>query len=126
MKMSNSKKTKRKRRKVNIEVEKDEDFKSIYAIGALGGHTPWDFRIGFYNDSPKMGRKESSKKPTMKRNLLAEVMLSPRAAKELLLWLGTHVKQYEKQFGPIKVRKPKSGNQEDAPNQSSPRFPTYE
>lgn len=123
--MSKEKKKTQKRRKISIEMKKAEDFRRVYAIGAIGGHTPWDFRIGFYNDTPKIMKPKQKQNPTMDREIMTEVILSPMAAKELLLWLGTHVKQYEKQFGPINVRKPKGTDNSQAPNQSS-RFPTYE
>ncbi|HPH48949.1 MAG TPA: DUF3467 domain-containing protein [Methanothrix sp.] len=38
---------------VKVQTIKSPDFKQIYAIGAIGGHSPYDFRIAFYNDSPK-------------------------------------------------------------------------
>ncbi|MCK9442354.1 MAG: DUF3467 domain-containing protein, partial [Methanothrix sp.] len=38
---------------VKVEISKSSDFKQVYAIGAIGGHSPYDFRIAFYNDSPR-------------------------------------------------------------------------
>ena len=38
---------------VSMEILRSPDFKQVYAIGAIGGHSPYDFRIAFYNDSPK-------------------------------------------------------------------------
>jgi len=114
-----------KQKMVKIKVKKADDFKRIYAIGALGGHTPWDFRIGFYNDVPRMEEVAPGSPPTMDREVLVEAMLSPTAAKELLLWLGSHVQQFEKQFGPIKLRRMpiKDGNK--IPNQAG-SYSTYD
>lgn len=123
--MSEQEKKDIKKKMVKIKVKKAEDFQRIYAIGALGGHTPWDFRIGFYNDVPRMEEVAPGSPPVMDREISFEVMLSPTAAKELLLWLGSHVQQFEKQFGPIKLRRMpvKDGNK--VPSQSS-SFPTYD
>ena len=123
--MSEKEKNSPKKKLVKIKVKTADDFKRIYAIGALGGHTPWDFRIGFYNDVPRMEEVAPGSTPIMDREIAFEVMLSPTAAKELLLWLGSHVQQFEKHFGPIKIRRMpvKDGNK--IPNQSS-SFPTYD
>ena len=51
---------------VSVETTRSSEFKQIYAIGAIGGHSPYDFRIAFYNDSPKPqkeGGKNIKKKP---------------------------------------------------------------
>jgi hypothetical protein len=72
----------------------------IYAIGAAGGHSPYDFRIGFYNDTPKMFG-DSSESRVIERRVEAEVILSPVAALELSRWLTQHISEYESVFGPI-------------------------
>ncbi len=87
-------------KKVKIEVLRAEDFKQTYSIGALGGHSPYDFRIGFYNDSPK-GFDRDSNSQLVQRILETEVILSPLAALELHRWLEQHIKDYENMFGPI-------------------------
>ena len=38
---------------VSVEITKSSDFVHIYAIGAIGGHSPYDFMIAFYNASTK-------------------------------------------------------------------------
>ena len=53
---SESAASKKGKKSITIEFIKPDDFKQIYAIGAAGGHSPYDFRIGFYNDTPKMFR----------------------------------------------------------------------
>lgn len=87
-------------KKLKIEVVKPENFKQTYAIGALGGHSPYDFRIGFYNDSPK-GFEKSSNSQVIQRSIETEVIMSPLAALELSHWLEQHIRDFEAMFGPI-------------------------
>ena len=87
---------------VSIEVLKSDEFKQIYAVGAMGGHSPYDFRISFYNDTPKTFAQKEKQVSVMERKTKTEIILPPLAAKELAEWLSTHVKEFEKQFGEIK------------------------
>ncbi|MCL2141744.1 MAG: DUF3467 domain-containing protein [Methanimicrococcus sp.] len=82
-----------------IEVSKEEDFKSFYAIGAIGVNNIYDFRIKFYNDEPEIGRPDGVRK--IQRKIGSEIVLSPTAAFELARWLNQNVQDYEKKFGPI-------------------------
>jgi hypothetical protein len=92
---------------VSVEILRSTDFKQVYAIGAIGGHSPYDFRIAFYNDSPKSLVEGGKSVTVMERKIDTEIILSPLAAKELANWLGDHIKDYEKVFGEIK--RPGSG-----------------
>ena len=92
--------SKRASKSIAIEFVKPEDFRQIYAIGAAGGHSPYDFRIGFYNDTPKMFG-DASESRVIQRRVEAEVILSPVAALELSRWLTQHINEYESVFGPI-------------------------
>jgi len=85
-----------------VEISKSSDFKQVYAIGAIGGHSPYDFRIAFYNDSPKTVVDDGKSLTVMERKIDTEIILSPLAAKELANWLVEHIKDYEKVFGEIK------------------------
>jgi hypothetical protein len=87
---------------VSVEILRSPDFKQVYAIGAIGGHSPYDFRIAFYNDSPKSLVEGGKNVTVMERKIDTEIILSPLAAKELANWLGEHIKDYEKVFGEIK------------------------
>jgi hypothetical protein len=87
---------------VSVEIIRSSDFKQVYAIGAIGGHSPYDFRIAFYNDSPKAIVEGGKSMTVMERKIETEMILSPLAAKELASWLGEHIKDYEKLFGEIK------------------------
>lgn len=91
-----------KKNKTGIIVEfvKPESFRQIYAIGAAGGHSPYDFRIGFYNDTPKMFG-DASESRIIERRVETEIILSPVAALELNRWLSQHINEYESVFGPI-------------------------
>jgi hypothetical protein len=93
---------------VSVEITRSSDFKQVYAIGAIGGHSPYDFRIAFYNDSPKALVEGGKNVTVMERKIETEIILSPLAAKELNSWLTDHVKDYEKLFGEIK--RPGSSN----------------
>lgn len=85
---------------IAIEFMKPEGFRQIYAIGAAGGHSPYDFRIGFYNDTPKMFG-DASESRIIERRVETEIILSPVAALELNRWLTQHINEYESVFGPI-------------------------
>lgn len=87
---------------VKVEISKSPDFKQVYAIGAIGGHSPYDFRIAFYNDSPRTQLDDGKNVTVMERKIETEIILSPLAAKELANWLTDHIKDYEKVFGEIK------------------------
>lgn len=87
-------------KKLRVEFYKPEDCRQVYSIGAVGGHSPYDFRIGFYNDNPKPGIDEDGVQ-VIQRRLETEVILSPLAALELSKWLNHHLKEYEAMFGSI-------------------------
>ena len=87
---------------VSVELTRSPQFRQIYAIGAIGGHSPYDFRIAFYNDSPKTIAEGGNQMTVMERKIEAEIILSPLAAKELATWLQAHIQDYEKLFGEIK------------------------
>ena len=87
---------------VSVELTRGQQFRQIYAIGAIGGHSPYDFRIAFYNDSPKTISEGGNQMTVMERKIEAEIILSPLAAKELATWLQAHIQDYEKLFGEIK------------------------
>jgi hypothetical protein len=100
---------------VSLEIIRSPEFRQVYSIGAIGGHSPYDFRIAFYNDSPKAMVDGGKQITVMERKMDVEIILSPLAAKELATWLNAHLQDYEKAFGEIK----KPGEQATgAPNQA--------
>jgi hypothetical protein len=68
------------------------DFKTIYAVGAIGTWTPYDFRINFYNEKVIEDNEEVFVNDT-------QVVLSPKATKEFALWLLQNIKDYEATYG---------------------------
>jgi hypothetical protein len=108
----------RGKRKVRIELFKPNDFKQVYSIGAVGGHSPYDFRIGFYNDTPLPADK-ASEEQVIQRRLETEVILSPLAAMELARWLNQHIQDYEKMFGPIRRPHENMNKKDDAETQQA-------
>ena len=100
----------------SLEISKGDKFRQIYAVGAMGGHSPYDFRMAFYNDSPKAVIQNEKQVSVMERKVEAELILSPLAAKELADWLNNHIKEYERQFGEIK----KPGGRKIEPEGSAP------
>jgi Protein of unknown function (DUF3467) len=85
---------------VKIKVKKSENFRQIYTIGAVGGHSPYDFRIGFYNDANDVP-ENGSNIMSVERKIETEVILSPVAALELNRWLSQQISGYEATFGSI-------------------------
>jgi len=86
-----------------IDVSKSPDFKQIYAIGAMGIHNIYDFRLSFYNDEPAIPNNNVRK---FKRIIGTEIILSPIAALDLAVWLNKSLEEYEQRFGPIKRIQP--------------------
>jgi len=78
------------------ESEKAENCKQIYATGAQGGFTGYDFRMGFYNE---LDANEKDK--TVSCKVISEVIMPPLAVKELIAWLSEKIGEYEKVMGEI-------------------------
>ncbi len=104
---------------VSLEITRSAEFRQVYAIGAIGGHSPYDFRIAFYNDSPKALVEGGNQMTVMERKIEAEIILSPLAAKELANWLNGHIKDYERLFGEIKKPGSSDAVSQDRPGDSS-------
>lgn len=71
----------------------------VYAIGAMGSWTPYDFRLGFYSDIIPDPEEEDKKVYVVN----AQIMLTPRAVKELSEFLTKQIDEYEKENGIIKT-----------------------
>ncbi len=112
------------KRKVRIELYKPADFRQVYSIGAVGGHSPYDFRIGFYNDTP-LPVDSVTEEQVIQRKLETEVILSPLAAVELARWLNQHIQDYEAMFGPIKGPQDSIKKKEDATPQVAHEIQGY-
>jgi len=68
------------------------DFKTIYAVGAIGTWTPYDFRINFYSEKVSEEEEESYINDT-------QVILTPKATKEFAYWLMQNINEYEAIYG---------------------------
>lgn len=77
-----------------MEIIRSPEFKQFYAIGAIVGHSPYDFRIAFYNDSPKPVIEGERPAIMMERKIDAKIILSPLAAKELASWLNSYIQDH--------------------------------
>ena len=114
----------RETRKVKIEFYRPDDFKQVYSIGAIGGHSPYDFRIGFYNDSPR-AFGDMSDSHVIERRVETEVILTPLAALELSRWLNQHIADYENMFGPISKMQPPAENPKTKSSKDSSEIQGY-
>ena len=94
-------------RKPKVVLRKSPHFRQVYAVGAFGGHSQWDFRITFFNEAPKYPEEVGLPLQVTEIERIAEVevILSPVAAKQLANWLNALIAQYERTFGEIKVGK---------------------
>lgn len=68
------------------------DFKIIYAIGAIGSWTPHDFRINFYSEKVKDKEGEALVNDV-------QVILPPKAVRDLAVTLTRYIKEYERVHG---------------------------
>ncbi|MGB9927558.1 MAG: DUF3467 domain-containing protein [Methanosarcina sp.] len=116
--------SKKGKKSITIEFIKPENFRQIYAIGAAGGHSPYDFRIGFYNDTPKIFG-DASESRVIERRVETEVILSPVAALELNRWLTQHINEYESVFGAISRAIPRPRKEPAKPVDESTNIQGY-
>ena len=86
------------------------DFKTIYAVGAIGNWTPYDFRINFYSEKVIEDEEESYVND-------AQIILSPNAIKEFALWLIQNINDYEATYG-----KTKTGTEDRVDNENDSLF----
>ncbi|HDL01773.1 MAG TPA: DUF3467 domain-containing protein [candidate division Zixibacteria bacterium] len=87
--------SKKETKKAGPIIQATTDFKTVYAIGAIGSFNQYDLRIFFYD------KILPDKKDKVYASPL-ELVLSPRTAKELTNWLNRQIEAYEKTFGEIK------------------------
>lgn len=74
---------------------RSSDFKTIYAVGAIGTWTPYDFRINFYSEKVVEDEEEAYVNDT-------QIILSPKATKEFAYWLMKNINEYEATYGTSK------------------------
>jgi len=102
------------RARPRVRVEKSPEFKRIYASGAYGMHSPWDFRVGFYREDMEISEETllGREPPTLKREVLIEIVLPPPAAKMLAEQLAKSVREYEARYGKIPLPQRPEGRPE--------------
>lgn len=82
-----------------IPIKLKDSAKQLYVTGAFGGFTPYDFRLVFYNE--KVIPKDDLTGLDVARESDLELIMTPRAAKELKNWLSLRIDEYEKIRGEI-------------------------
>lgn len=92
-----------------IPLKVNPEIKQIYATGAFGGFTPYDFRIVLYNDTPTP-KDEFGEEMEFARIANHELIMSPIAAKELSVWLNERIGEFEGFFGVIEHKKESKEN----------------
>lgn len=90
---------KEKKNEIDIPLKISEDSQQIYATGAFGGFTPYDFRIILYNESLIPSDKEGEVE--MVRDSEYQLVISPITAVQLRDWLSKQIKMYEEHVGKI-------------------------
>lgn len=91
-----------------FETVRSEKFMSVYSNNTLLDTTPWDFKLSF----GVWVKPELGKLPKVEN--LVEVVMSPQHAKALLGVLSTHIHEYEKHIGEIKLPQPLGPSAENA------------
>ena len=100
-----------------------DDYKATYAHGAQGGFLGnYHFRLDFYREEmPPLefteveGRIEQSVvKEGVKREIVVSVYVPVPFVKELANWLNTNIKQYESEYGEIKILADLVGTQQES------------
>ena len=84
------------------------DIPKIYSTGAYGGYSSYDFRLLFYTEEPlQQDEIVTTEELKVVREVLAEIILSPLAAKQTAKWLSKKVEEFEGECGviPGKVEK---------------------
>lgn len=91
-------------RQIPVKIRYAEDFKRVYATGAMGGFNGYDFRVSFFNDNV-VTAEDPTATPSAIREMHVEVIMSPLAAKQLRNWLNKNIDDVEKITGEIKETK---------------------
>jgi len=103
--------------KIEIPIIIPSDSPKIYASGVFGGYGAQDFRILFFTEEP-LQQDELLPPGKLKsmREVKAQIVLFPLAAKLTAQWLMKQVELFEKNVGPIPQPKPKISPKSDVEN----------
>jgi hypothetical protein len=91
-----------------FETFQSEKFMSVYSNSANLEVTPWDFKFIF----GAIVTQGSNKPPKIENRV--EVVMSPQHAKVLLNIFATHLQEYEKRVGEIKLPQPEPATEQPA------------
>jgi hypothetical protein len=101
--------SKTRKKQIEIPFLFPSDAPRIYATGAFGGYTPTDFRVMLFSEEPlQQDAITTTRDLGIKRDVQAELILAPLAAKIIAQWLTKKVEDFEKNVGPIPSPKPKN------------------
>lgn len=94
-----------------VVVERHESYRTIVENGIFGGPRPGFFEWIVYTDETVADDALAAipqpdiSRVYIKRTLQCRIVTSPEEAKALAEWLNNNIKQYEKQFGKIRLPK---------------------
>lgn len=77
-------------------VSRSDDYRTVYADGAIGGANPYDFRLIFYHHAIRWPEDPKERPSVVDRVLHTEVILPFKTLVELRNWLDKQVKGLEK------------------------------
>jgi hypothetical protein len=90
---------------IPLKAVQSDKFVSIYSNSMTLDITPWDFKFVF----GVLVKGEPGQPPMIENR--AEVVMSPQHAKAMLDIFTTHLKEYEKNVGEIKLPQPQPGSE---------------
>lgn len=86
---------------IKVKQRYSKDFRRAHSTGAIGGFDGYDFTLTFFQENVKH-QEDPRQPPTIHREFVAEVVLSPIALKEIARWLLQNVNEIEEKHGLIR------------------------
>lgn len=90
-----------------VRTVRSPEFRQFYATSVYGNMTPVDCRITFYSEDISVKDEQRNSEEVevdgIVRLLKAQVFMSPYSAKLMSIWLSQQVKEYEQEYGEIKL-----------------------
>jgi hypothetical protein len=94
------------------------DEKIWFVTGVFGGLNPAGGTMQWYREKPKPAPAEQPgqlKSTEVDFEFVADLRMTPTVFKDIMLWMKTHVENYEKTFGEIKMLPKEGGEASRAP-----------
>jgi len=86
---------------------KSPDFRQFYATSVYGNMSPVDCRITFYVEDvtvkPEQRSSDDVEVDGVQRLVQSQVFMSPYSAKLMSIWLAQQIRDYEEEYGEIKL-----------------------